>query len=142
MFVSNKRVNQYGPNFVWDLTPGKVYECSNSQKFVSNFPWGHERPHTKFWPDRFSCFDVYWKQTNKQTDNQSIYIYCIFRTLIVECLVNFLVPSPILVDLTLTDGPCLHQQFLHTSGNQLLFLIFKNFQFLNEKKSFFEICES
>ena len=41
-------------------------------------PWGHARSHTKFWPDRFSLFDVYWMHTNiltnKQTDKQSIYI--------------------------------------------------------------------
>ena len=28
-------------------------------------------PHTQFGPDRFSCFDVYWKQT----DRQAKYIY-------------------------------------------------------------------
>ena len=33
-----------------------------------NFSLGHARSHTKFWPHRFSRFDVYWKQTNKQTD--------------------------------------------------------------------------
>jgi len=31
-----------------------------------NLPWGHVRSHTKFWPDRFSRFDVYWIQTNRQ----------------------------------------------------------------------------
>ena len=27
--------------------------------------------HKKFGPDRFSRFDVYWIQTNKQTDRQA-----------------------------------------------------------------------
>jgi len=31
--------------------------------------------HKKFWPDRFSRFDVYWIQTNKQTDRQAKFIY-------------------------------------------------------------------
>jgi len=30
--------------------------------------------HKKFEPDRFSRFDVYWIQTNKQTDNANLYI--------------------------------------------------------------------
>ena len=31
--------------------------------------------HKKFGPDRFSRFDVYWFQTNKQTDRQAKFIY-------------------------------------------------------------------
>ena len=30
--------------------------------------------HKKFGPDRFSRFDVYWIQTNKQTDKSNLYI--------------------------------------------------------------------
>ena len=30
--------------------------------------------HKKFGPDRFSRFDVYWIQTNKQTDKPNLYI--------------------------------------------------------------------
>jgi len=30
--------------------------------------------HKKFGPDRFSRFDVYWIQTNKQTDRQAKFI--------------------------------------------------------------------
>ena len=48
---------------------------------------GSVRSHAKFGPDRFSRFDVYWVQTNKQsnkkqTGKQSIYIFIknIFRT--------------------------------------------------------------
>ena len=43
-----------------------------------NLPWGHVRSHTKFGPDWFSRFDVYWlqkKQTNKQTPRQAKFIY-------------------------------------------------------------------
>jgi len=31
--------------------------------------------HKKFGPDRFSRFDVYWIQTNRQTDKQAKFIY-------------------------------------------------------------------
>ena len=31
--------------------------------------------HKKFGPDRFSRFDVYWIQTNKQTNAQTSQIY-------------------------------------------------------------------
>ena len=35
------------------------------------------RSHTKFGPDRFSRFDVYWTQTNRPTSKQTskVYIY-------------------------------------------------------------------
>ena len=31
--------------------------------------------HKKFGPDRFSRFDVYWIQTDKQTNRQAKFIY-------------------------------------------------------------------
>ena len=34
----------------------------------------HVRSHIKFKPDRFSRFDVYWIQTNRQTDRQDKFI--------------------------------------------------------------------
>ena len=40
-----------------------------------NLPWGHARSHKKCGPDRFSRFDVYWIQTNKQTPRQAKFIY-------------------------------------------------------------------
>ena len=42
-------------------------------KFLSfiNLPCGHVMSHKKFGPDRFSRFDVYWIQTNKQTPKQT-----------------------------------------------------------------------
>ena len=43
-----------------------------------NLPWGHARSHKKCGADRFSRFDVYWiqtdRQTNKQTNMQIMYI--------------------------------------------------------------------
>ena len=33
-----------------------------------NLPCGHVMSHTKYGPDRFSRFDVYWIQTDRQTD--------------------------------------------------------------------------
>ena len=49
-------------------------------KFLSfiNLSCGHVMSHKKFGPDRFSCFDVYWIQTNrhpnKQTNKPNLYI--------------------------------------------------------------------
>ena len=42
-------------------------------KFLSfiNLPWGSVRSQKKFGPDRFSRFEVYWIQTNKQKDKQT-----------------------------------------------------------------------
>ena len=37
--------------------------------------WCHARSHTKCGPDRFSHSDVYWIQTDKQTDRQAKDIY-------------------------------------------------------------------
>ena len=34
----------------------------------------HARVHNNFEPDRFSRFDVYWIQTDKQTDKPNLYI--------------------------------------------------------------------
>jgi len=46
-------------------------------KFLSfiNLTCGHVMSHKKFGPDRFSRFDVYWIQTDKQTDSQAKFIY-------------------------------------------------------------------
>ena len=45
---------------------------------IKTLPWGFVRFH-KFGPDKFGHSDVYWiqtnKQTNRQTDKQRIYIY-------------------------------------------------------------------
>ena len=45
-------------------------------KFLSfiNLPCGHVMSHIKFGPDRFSRFDVYWIQTNRQTDKPNLYL--------------------------------------------------------------------
>ena len=40
-----------------------------------NLSWGHTRSHTKCGPDRFSRFDVYWIQTDRQSDRQAKFIY-------------------------------------------------------------------
>ena len=47
-------------------------------KFLSfiNLPCGHVMSHKKFGPDRFSRFDVYWIQTDRQkTNRQAKFIY-------------------------------------------------------------------
>ena len=50
-------------------------------------------PTKKFGPDRFSCFDVYWIQTNrqKQTNRQTsqIYIYMIRKSEFAPKRLNF-----------------------------------------------------
>ena len=43
--------------------------------------------HKKFGPDRFSRFDVYWIQTNRQTDRQAKFIYrCLITIYSVQLL--------------------------------------------------------
>ena len=37
-------------------------------------PCGHVMSHKKIGPYRFSRFDAYWIQTNKQTDEPNLYI--------------------------------------------------------------------
>ena len=43
-----------------------------------NLPWGHVRYYETFGPGQFSRFDVYWRQTNNQTDRQAKYVSLIF----------------------------------------------------------------
>ena len=50
-----------------------IFEIFTIHKVI-NLPWGHVRSHTKFGLDGLFRFDVYWIQTNKQTDKQSIHI--------------------------------------------------------------------
>ena len=44
-----------------------VAQTRNCCGLPSSPPWGHVTSHTKFRPDRFSRFDVYWIQTNRHT---------------------------------------------------------------------------
>ncbi len=54
-----------------------IFDGDKYLKFRSftNLPCGHVMTHKKFGPDRFSRFDVYWIQTNKQTNRQTSQIY-------------------------------------------------------------------
>ena len=38
-----------------------------------NLSWGHVRSHTKFSPNRFSCYDVHWIQTDRQINRLEKY---------------------------------------------------------------------
>ena len=40
--------------------------------------------HKKFGPDRFSRFDVYWIQTNKQTNRKAKFIYRLLLLLLLS----------------------------------------------------------
>ena len=40
---------------------------------IYNLPWVSS--NMKFGPDRFSRFNVYWIQIDKQTDRQAMHIY-------------------------------------------------------------------
>ena len=56
----------------------------NWHKFLSfwasiNLPWGHLWSHTKFGHYRLSCFYVYWIQTDRHPDKQSVYINVLYR---------------------------------------------------------------
>ena len=59
-----------------------------------NLPWDHVMSHKKFGPDRFSRFDVYWiqtdKQTNRQTDRQAKFIY---RYIVHPTIINWIILS-------------------------------------------------
>ena len=56
-----------------------------------NLPCGHDvRSYTKFGPDRFSPFDVYWKK-NENQNKQSISIEDIFFILFLPVCVFFYV---------------------------------------------------
>ena len=52
------------------------FSLKNQTILMFHKPSVDVRFHTKFGPDRFIRLDVYRLQTNKQTPNQSIYIYC------------------------------------------------------------------
>ena len=70
-------------NFLTENLRFEYYKREGDAKIEANFenliihklPWGHARSHKKFGPDRFSRFDVYWIQTDKQTDRQTSQIY-------------------------------------------------------------------
>ena len=47
--------------------------------------------HKKFGPDRFSRFDVYWIQTNKQTNRQAKFIYRSSNLCLLVCLFVYLI---------------------------------------------------
>ena len=42
---------------------------------VNEFSLGSCEVPNKFWPDRFSRFDVYWIQTNRKTNRQAKFKY-------------------------------------------------------------------
>ena len=79
------------------LTKLKTFK-THFLKFLSfiNLPCGHVMFHKKFGPDRFSRFDVYWIQTNKQTPkhpnrqtSQIIYRYFMISLFIIYAEIFF-----------------------------------------------------
>ena len=72
-FIKPKRNEQYNTRLLGSITTFIDTNFSNSEH-LKTLPWGHARSHTKFGPDWFSGFDIYWIQTERQTDKQSIYI--------------------------------------------------------------------
>ena len=69
--------------------------------------------HTKFGPDRFSRFDVYWIQTNKQTDTQTDKpnLYIDIDTGFLHNMMNRYTRY------TTTEGICQLTVFIHFSKN-------------------------
>ena len=74
--------NRSGPNcgfiiFAWikNFTKSKFLETIFIILSIHTYlPWCLVRSQTKFWPDQFSRFDVYWIQMDKQTPGQAKYI--------------------------------------------------------------------
>ena len=54
----------------WNFDGGKFLKICSS----INLSWGQARCHNKFAPDRFSRFDIYWIQTDRQTDKLNLKI--------------------------------------------------------------------
>ena len=48
-------------------------------------------------PNRFSRFDAYWVQTNKQTDRQTSKVYIFIKKLVFSGIYISIVTDPILV---------------------------------------------
>ena len=64
--------------FVYILKQRRTFFCGfkkNSRIFKKLNFFTNVMSHKKFGPDRFSRFDVYWIQTNRQTDRQAKLIY-------------------------------------------------------------------
>ena len=59
---------------MWDYYFQKIKFCKMQIFENQSIPWGHVRSHKKILPDRFSRFDVYWIETNRQTDKPNLYI--------------------------------------------------------------------
>ena len=59
--------------------------------------------HKKFGPDRFSRFDVYWIQTDRQTDRQAKFIdrFHLFKFELFQALI-FIIPECFPIQLSLS----------------------------------------
>ena len=78
----------------------------------------------KFGPDRFSCFDVYWIQTNKQTDKPNLYIdYLSQKITCVFWLISKIVSCLSLCFLNYDDG-IIYLYINNTKAKSLSYLIF------------------
>ena len=75
-------------------------------RLVPSLPWDHVSSHNKIGPDRFSRFDVYRIQTNKQTDKPNLYIDVLSKSSgvskdIISTDTTFIVASQIYIELIL-----------------------------------------
>jgi len=74
LFTFQNKDEKYFADF---LKNSRIFKNFNLKTFKTHFkifflsfinlPCGHVMSHNKFGPDRFSRFDVYWIQTNRQT---------------------------------------------------------------------------
>ena len=76
--VKQKQTNKFADlikiiSRIFKIFKNKILMEANFLKIRSsiNFPWGLARSQNKFGHDRFSRFDLYWIQTNRQTDGQT-----------------------------------------------------------------------
>ena len=68
--ISTSQDKQYSSNTDY-MRQNRTVRQMNDPLLVKFMCWSHVRSRTKFGPDRFSRFDVYWKQPNKQTNKQT-----------------------------------------------------------------------
>ena len=70
----NKKFRRFSKKIIVDFQNFPKSNFDGGKFLKINLSWGHASSHKKFCPDRFSRFDIYWIQTDRQTDKQNLKI--------------------------------------------------------------------